>query len=172
MTMRPDVWHGLNASNAALIDRFNNSYVIEPNCGCWLWDAAFIGGQKIAERYYRSTRPVINVDGKRRTAHRVAYELFIGPIPAGAHICHHCDVELCVNPKHLYAGSMETNMRDRSVRERGARTRLTTAQVVEIISDKRSNRTIAKAYGVGRETIGGIRRGLGWKHIPRSEAQS
>lgn len=42
-------------------------------------------------------------DGTRRTmpAHRRAYELRVGAIPAGKHLDHLCRVRNCVNPAHL-----------------------------------------------------------------------
>lgn len=52
-------------------------------------------------------------------AHRVSYEHFIGPIPAGAIIRHFCDNPLCINPTHLEPGTQADNMRD--LQERGPR---------------------------------------------------
>ena len=40
-------------------------------------------------------------DGHTAYAHRVAYELTVGPIPAGLQIDHLCRVRPCVNPSHL-----------------------------------------------------------------------
>lgn len=58
---------------------------------CWLWTGAVTRGG-----YGR-----INVAGVHTTAHRIAYELAVGPIPDGLVIDHLCRVRHCVNPAHL-----------------------------------------------------------------------
>lgn len=44
---------------------------------------------------------ILQVDGKRVLAHRVAYEAEYGPIPDDLRIDHVCRVRNCVNPLHL-----------------------------------------------------------------------
>lgn len=66
---------------------------------CWPW----IG--------YRSKygHAQMTVDGRTASAHRFAYELFIGKIPPGLHIDHLCRNPGCVNPFHLEAVPQRIN---------------------------------------------------------------
>ncbi|MFF2054137.1 HNH endonuclease signature motif containing protein [Leifsonia sp. NPDC058194] len=49
--------------------------------------------------------------GQMTTAHRVAYELLMGPIPLGLQIDHLCKNRQCVNPDHLEPVTAELNRR-------------------------------------------------------------
>jgi HNH endonuclease len=64
-------------------------------------------------------------------AHRVAWELAVGPIPFGFQINHGpCDNPSCVSPDHLYLGFAEVNVRDCASKGRIAR-KLLPGHVVE-----------------------------------------
>jgi hypothetical protein len=68
----------------------------EKTDSCWLWTGAldlYGYGQFI----------------RGKSAHRAAYELQVGPIPAGHQIDHLCRVRNCVNPAHLEAVTAREN---------------------------------------------------------------
>lgn len=67
--------------------------------GCWLWTQGGTSG-------YGST----DVDGRTVLVHRLAYELWIGPIPEGQTIHHRCATRLCFNPEHLESVTQRENM--------------------------------------------------------------
>jgi hypothetical protein len=65
--------------------------------GCWLWLGT------IAPNGYGKFGGLC--------AHRIAYEIHVGPIPAGLQIDHLCRVRHCVNPSHLEAVTQQENIR-------------------------------------------------------------
>jgi hypothetical protein len=78
--------------------------------GCMLWTASL--NQKGYGQFMHRR--------KMFKAHRLAYELKVGPIPEGLHIDHLCRVRNCVTPEHLEAVTPGENSR-RGVSHWGAR---------------------------------------------------
>jgi len=73
---------------------------------CWMWLGPV---RHKAPRDYG----VVRVNGRQRPAHVVAWELANDQsFPEGMLGCHHCDVPRCVNPSHIFPGTMSDNIRD------------------------------------------------------------
>lgn len=86
---------------APLFDRIKKNIQLDAN-GCWIWLAA------------------TQVDGYAQMmlagstvglAHRVSYQVFIGPIPEDLELDHLCRVRNCVNPEHLEPVTHAENVR-------------------------------------------------------------
>lgn len=71
--------------------------------GCWVWTGCIAG----TDGGYGQIR----VKGRGLAAHRVAYELFVGPIPEGLQLDHLCRNKHCVNPEHLEPVTASENKR-------------------------------------------------------------
>lgn len=80
--------------------------------GCWRWlGATGRGGYgnlgftfSIKWHGFRVKLPV--------RAHVAAYQILVGPVPAGHHVLHSCDNPPCCNPAHLFTGTQTDNVRD------------------------------------------------------------
>src|SRR5262245_4297606 len=158
---------------APLAERFARKWRPDEATGCWLW----VGHRS------RKGYGLIGVMGgvgrshRGRQAHRVSWELHVGPIPDGMMVCHRCDIPACVRPDHLFLGTGFDNMRDaRDKRrlhnppgERSPHARLTDAQVREVIARYAaggvSYRALAAEYGVSHGYVGHLVHGLSRRRV-------
>jgi hypothetical protein len=146
--------------------RFMPKVEPEPNTGCWLWT-----GSATAAGYGSVWR-----DGKAQYAHRLAHEMFIGPVPAEALVCHTCDTPACVNPAHLWLGTDADNAADREAKGRGRNlrgehlpfTKLTADDVLTIrarVAAGEGQRALGREYGMSYGAVSCIVHRRTWRHI-------
>lgn len=145
-----------------------------PAEGCWEWQFSknIFGYGKVGW---------VREDGKHTcAAHRIAWELTHGPIPAGLFVCHRCNNKACIRPDHLYLATDAENKRD-AIRDglfTGAHnqpSKLTPDQVREIrrinLEEGLGHRRLAKRFGMSRGAILMIIRNRAWKKLlPQQEA--
>jgi hypothetical protein len=113
-------------------------------------------------------------------AHRVCWELTNGAIPAGLVVCHRCDNPPCVNPAHLFLGTLSDNTQDSLAKgrwnyspnrwgETSPTAKLSEEQVEEIRRRYKpgvvAQWELGREYGVNQTTISKIVRGTRWKHL-------
>ena len=97
-----------------LEERLLNKVQMEPNSGCWIWEAATNG-----DGY-----GYLNHGGKQWRAHRLSYELFKCEIPPGLELDHLCRLRCCVNPDHLEAVTRSVNAKRGDTGKRHTRTHI------------------------------------------------
>ncbi len=112
---------------------------------------------------------------KRRDtrAHRLSWELFVGPIPRKKCVLHHCDQPRCWRPSHLFIGTKPDNNHDRDFKGRTARgegSHLSQLNAHQILAMRRrypqeTLMTLAKAFGTTAANVGYIVRRDTWKHV-------
>lgn len=137
---------------------------------CWLWTGAKMksgyGTIGVGSRLDGTARNVLT----HRYVCEMTYELF-----DGWQALHKCDVKACVNPRHLYVGTHNDNMRDAAERhrmtskpERGANNpnaKLSLANALEIKSSKESLRLLSNRFGVSKTQVSDIKSGKSWAHL-------
>lgn len=113
-----------------LKDRFWTKVECRGHNECWPWlsitDACGYG------MMFQCSKPKI----RWYRAHRLSYELNVGPIPVGMKVLHRCDNPTCVNPKHLWLGTQSDNNRDRDTKGRGRLVRFGEDNGRCVLSDK------------------------------------
>ncbi len=136
-------------------------YKIDNN-GCWNCISHFCN---------EKTYPHIKQKGKIKTISRYNYEKKYGKIPNGLWVLHKCDNRKCINPEHLFLGTMQDNTKDMTQKGRAAKgekngsAKLTIEDIDEIRCSGSSNRMLGKSYGIAHIVISKIRRYMLWKHV-------
>lgn len=132
------------------------SLVSEPDeNGCHLWRAGI----------NHTGYGVVNIEGKARLAHRMAF-YYANGFHATLCVLHSCDVRSCVNPEHLREGSRQENMDDMVRRHRSAKgemagnSKLTASDVIQIrelyAKGNMTQREIGSLFGITVANVSAI----------------
>jgi len=110
-------------------------------------------------------------NNKQTKAHRYSAEIHLGK-QDGMCVCHTCDNPLCVNPKHLFYGTHQDNIKDKINKNRQDKGemqghhKLTNDQIVSIKNRMNENyKKLCQEFNVVPSTIYRIWRSNTWKHI-------
>lgn len=157
---------GYRRIRGTLEERFWHYIIPEPNSGCWLWDGGLCKGYGVIS--------VGGWNGKQLLATHVSLSLHGRPRPSKrVQACHHCDVTACVNPQHLYWGTISENRADMFRRKREnlptgsdhKNSKLTEEDIRYIRASDKLQRVLAAEFSVCRQLISRIKSGGGWKHV-------
>jgi hypothetical protein len=84
--------------SVGLLDRIAASVLVGDECWNWI-------GERTPKGYGRMRH-----GSEREYAHRVLYELLVGPIPEGSQLDHLCRNRACVRPAHLEPVTCRENL--------------------------------------------------------------
>lgn len=123
----------------------------------------------------------VRLSGRLVRAHRYAWTLRNGAIPAGLVVCHSCDNRRCINPEHLFLGTQQENNDDKVRKGRVPRgvthgnAKFLVQQVLAIRAAWASEPTpsrraeLAKQHGVSEETIRKVVKFITYRYVQAGE---
>lgn len=138
---------------------------IDKTLSCWIWKGSINKGG-------------YGKFGQNGLAHRFSYKIYVGKIGKGKQVCHTCDNRKCVNPLHLFLGSISANMRDRDKKNRQAKgskianSILTEDKVLSIRKMRLSGeeyQQISKKFKIDWYLVRAICKNRAWKHVDLGE---
>jgi hypothetical protein len=142
---------------------------------CWIWQGATTGGDPAHGKGHGRFR----FKGQLVMAHHMAWMLAGNELPPGKYLLHKCDNPLCVNVRHLYAGTILDNTKD--MRERGrerfshpgeknTEATITAADVIKILDlyykEGYSQQAIADHFSLNQGHVSRIILRKNWAHLP------
>ena len=166
------------------VDKFWSKVKVLQEEDCWEWQAAL--HQDGYGFFAMTTDYNTPIQYKVITAHRYSAHLD-GKDISNMCVCHTCDNPSCVNPKHLFVGTIQDNVKDRQSKNRQARnkgkdngrTKLTRDQAQYILDNaqigtkknKLSNiQSLADEFNVTTECIRAVQKRKTWKYLVKGES--
>ena len=109
---------------------------------------------------------------KQHYAHRLMYWLD-NELPDDLHVCHTCDIPLCINPEHLFLGTDQDNHTDKTNKGRQTKGethgghKLTDELVIGLRDGSlKPSRKLARELGLSDSShLYMIKNGKFWKHL-------
>lgn len=130
-------------------------HVIKRQDGCWIWT-----GAPARDGHGQFS---VFTDGKERNwrAHRLSWTWANGDIPKGMWVYARCGNKQCVNPDHLYLGKRLDTVNP------AAKLKPHDVKRVRAMwaTNRYTQKELANAFDVSRQTISGIVNRQTWKHV-------
>jgi len=167
-----------------MLERLMKYVKVNIETGCWEWT-----GAKDSKGYGALTVRT-NKKPKVISTHRLMWQEKVGQIPEELCVLHKCDRPCCINPDHLFIGTIADNSADmvakgrsakgvksgrythpetNPVGERNGRAKITADDVVEIRRRYKprvvTTKMLADEYGVSNQLISCILLRQNWKHV-------
>ena len=137
--------------------------------GCWISHGSLTRGG------YGSIR----INGKSRRVARIAYKIWIGPIPKNHDVHHTCGCRRCINPAHLETLFHGVHMRNHAILgawagEKNSHAKLCPrdVQFIRVVADcfpSITPRVLARQFGVTPRNVYYVRDGHSWPHVTLPE---
>ena len=141
---------------------------LNPNNGCLEWTGSI---DKSTGYGY------VIFESEKIGSHRAAFEVFKEQSIEGKQVLHKCDNRKCVNPDHLFLGTIQDNMKDKVSKGRQTRgstfktAKVNEKQVLVFRSLKKSgffNKELASLFQISVRHMARITSGDRWKHVGES----
>jgi len=127
------------------MDALNRFYsYVKKTSSCWIWQ-----GSK-----NKFGHGMFSFNGKTLGAHRFSAQI-AGYNIENKCVCHRCDNPSCVNPKHLFVGTQQDNMIDKSKKGRATGSNGKNGKKIQTPDGIFESRlAAAKHYGIDPSSIG------------------
>lgn len=125
---------------------------------------------------------IVQIDGRSRRAHRIAWEIANGSeLPSEILVRHKCDNPPCICPSHLLTGTHLDNVRDCIERGRRSDRRgencptakldwLRVREIRRLVGEGEPHERVAQKFEVSRRLVGMIVNRLRWADDPADQS--